>query len=71
VAVIALACALRSRASSWMRWLLAAAGWQLATGLSNVVLDWPIVAALGHTAGAAMLLALLTTLLARLQRARS
>jgi len=33
------------------------------------VLDWPIVAALGHTAGAAMLLALLTTLLARLKRA--
>jgi cytochrome c oxidase assembly protein subunit 15 len=67
VAVIALACALRSRASSWTRWLLAAAGWQLATGLSNVVLDWPIVAALGHTAGAALLLALLTTLLARLK----
>src|SRR5690606_11020002 len=29
--------------------------WQLLTGLSNVVLDWPLVAALGHTLGAALL----------------
>ena len=36
---------------------------------TNVVLDWPIVAALAHTAGAAVLLGLLTTLLARLQKA--
>ena len=28
---------------------------QLATGLSNVVLGWPLVAALAHTAGAAAL----------------
>jgi len=34
------------------------------------VLDWPIAAALGHTAGAAVLLALLTTLLARLKKAQ-
>jgi cytochrome c oxidase assembly protein subunit 15 len=38
---------------------------QLATGLSNVVLGWPIVAALLHTGGAAALAALLTSLLAR------
>mgnify|MGYP003482775066 FL=1 len=38
---------------------------QLATGLSNVVLDWPIVAALLHTGGAAALAVLLATLLAR------
>ena len=38
---------------------------QLATGLSNVVLGWPMVAALGHTAGAAALVLILTLLLAR------
>jgi len=65
--ILALAWALRHPAPAWSRGLLAAAGWQLGTGLSNVVLDWPIVAALGHTAGAALLLALLTTLLARLR----
>ncbi|MCE4538381.1 COX15/CtaA family protein [Pelomonas sp. P7] len=69
-ALIALAWVLRGPAPAWSRWLLAAGGWQLATGLSNVVLDWPIVAALGHTGGAALLLALLTTLLARLQKGR-
>ncbi|MEO6278710.1 COX15/CtaA family protein [Roseateles sp.] len=68
-AILGLAWLLRRHAPNWSRWLLAAAGWQLVTGLSNVVLDWPIVAALGHTAGAAMLLALLTTLLARLKKA--
>jgi len=70
-AILALAWALRQPAPSWTRWLLAAAGWQLATGLSNVVLDWPIIAALGHTGGAAVLLALLTTLLVRLKKANS
>lgn len=39
--------------------------WQLASGLSNVVLDWPIVAALAHSAGAAALVAALTSLWAR------
>jgi heme a synthase len=38
---------------------------QLASGLSNVVLGWPLVAALGHSAGAAALVLLLTLLLAR------
>lgn len=70
-AILALAWALRQPAPAWTRWLLAAAGWQLATGLSNVVLDWPLLAALGHTGGAAVLLALLTTLLARLKKAQS
>ncbi|MDR7295669.1 cytochrome c oxidase assembly protein subunit 15 [Pelomonas aquatica] len=67
-AILALAWALRRVAPGWSKALLAAAGWQLASGLSNVVLDWPIIAALAHTAGAAVLLALLTTLLARTQR---
>jgi cytochrome c oxidase assembly protein subunit 15 len=39
--------------------------WQLATGLSNVVLGWPLLAALAHTAGAALLTLLLTSLLSR------
>jgi cytochrome c oxidase assembly protein subunit 15 len=34
--------------------------WQLGTGLSNVVLGWPIVAAVGHTGGAAALVVVLT-----------
>jgi cytochrome c oxidase assembly protein subunit 15 len=38
---------------------------QLASGLSNVVLGWPLVAALAHTAGAAALVLVLTLLLAR------
>ena len=50
------------------RWALrfaAVAGWQLASGLGNVVLGWPLVAALAHTGGAAALLTLLAALLAR------
>ena len=38
---------------------------QVATGLSNVVLSWPLVAALAHTSGAAALVLLLAMLLAR------
>jgi len=34
--------------------------WQFATGLSNVVLGWPLVAAVSHTGGAAALIAALT-----------
>jgi cytochrome c oxidase assembly protein subunit 15 len=36
---------------------------QLATGLSNVVLGWPLVAALLHTAGSAALMLTLVGLL--------
>jgi cytochrome c oxidase assembly protein subunit 15 len=43
---------------------------QLASGLSNVVLGWPIAAALGHSAGAAALVALLVSLLARAAQRR-
>ena len=52
-------------ARRWAQRLLLVAAWQLVSGLSNVVLDWPIVAALAHTGGAAMLLTLLSYLLAR------
>lgn len=42
------------------RWIAALALWQFATGLSNVVLDWPLVAAVSHTGGAAGLVVALT-----------
>jgi heme a synthase len=50
--------------------LIGVATWQLASGLSNVVLGWPMVAALAHTGGAAVLATLLTLLLARAHQAR-
>jgi len=46
------------------RLLAVLVGLQLATGLSNVVLDWPLLAALLHTGGAAALVLTLTWLLA-------
>ena len=53
-------------------WALAGVGaWQLASGLSNVVLGWPLGAAVAHTGGAAALAVLLTVLLARGWRGRS
>ena len=67
-ALLLLAWRLRPHAPGAARGLLAVAAWQFASGLSNVVLDWPIVAALAHTAGAAVMLGLLTTLFARLRR---
>lgn len=45
-------------------WLFALAAWQLLTGLSNVVLEWPLVAAVAHTGGAAALVTLLAGWLA-------
>ncbi len=43
----------------------ALAAWQLTSGLSNVVLGWPLVAALAHTGGAGAAVAVLTALLVR------
>lgn len=40
--------------------------WQVASGVSNVVLGWPILAALCHSAGAAALVGVLTSLLMRM-----
>jgi heme a synthase len=57
--------------STLRRWALgiaAVALWQLASGLSNVVLGWPIVAAMAHTAGAAALVTLLAALLTQARR---
>ncbi len=42
------------------RWLAGLIGLQFATGISNVVLDWPLVAAVLHTGGAAALAITLT-----------
>ncbi len=42
------------------RWLAALGTLQLITGLSNVILDWPLVAAVLHTGGAAALVVVLT-----------
>lgn len=39
--------------------------WQLASGLGNVLLGWPLVAALGHTGGSAALVTMLTILISR------
>ena len=45
------------------RWLAVLISLQLLTGLSNVVLDWPLVSAMLHTGGAGALIALITWLL--------
>ena len=46
-------------------WLWGLMLWQLLTGLSNVVLDWPLASALGHTLGAALMVWRLTRLIVR------
>ena len=49
----------------WSHGVAAVALWQLGSGLSNVVLGWPLLGAVAHTAGAAAWVALLAMLLAR------
>ncbi|GCL62272.1 COX15/CtaA family protein [Pseudaquabacterium pictum] len=75
LALVALAVALRRSGDAvGRRYALALGGlllWQLASGLSNVVLGWPIAAALAHSVGAAGLVAVLTSLWARLRQAQS
>jgi heme a synthase len=44
------------------RWLMAVLALQLLTGLTNIFLDWPLVAAVAHTGGATALLGLLLML---------
>ncbi|OGA98923.1 MAG: cytochrome C oxidase subunit I [Burkholderiales bacterium RIFCSPHIGHO2_12_FULL_69_20] len=56
-------------ARRYARLLIGLSLWQAASGLSNVVLDWPIVAALAHSAGAAGLVGVLTSLWARCRAA--
>ena len=45
-------------------WLLGLATWQLLSGLSNVVLGWPLVGAVAHTGGAAAMVLVLSGWLA-------
>jgi len=72
VALLAMAWfAWRLRAHGLARWAAAAAAialWQLASGLSNVVLGWPLLGAVAHTAGAAAWVTLLALLLAGARR---
>ncbi|MGY0197240.1 COX15/CtaA family protein [Leptothrix sp. BB-4] len=74
-AMVALAVALRRandrRARPYATWLLGLAAWQFASGLSNVVLGWPLIAALAHTAGAAALVGVLAALMAASPRTLS
>lgn len=59
--------ALRTQA----RWLIGLALMQVATGLGNVLLGWPLVAALLHTGGAAALAVVLTWTLCESRRAQA
>jgi len=51
------------------RWLGGLTFLQVATGLSNVVLGWPLLAAVGHTGGAAALVVVLTGIVFSSQKA--
>ena len=51
------------RSAAWLWGLLAA---QFATGLANVLLGWPLLAALLHTGGAAALVLVLTQVLVQI-----
>jgi len=54
----------------WAQGLLGVAAWQVASGLANVLLGWPLLAAVAHTGGAAALTVLLTVLIVRVAQAR-
>jgi cytochrome c oxidase assembly protein subunit 15 len=73
VAMAAFAWALHaSEEASLRRWAQGAAAialWQLLSGLSNVVLGWPLIGAVAHTAGAAAWVTLLAMLLTRARQA--
>jgi heme a synthase len=56
-------------ARRWAHIITAVAVWQLISGLSNVVLGWPLIAAVAHTGGAAALITLLTVMLTRAHQA--
>ena len=54
----------------WSLALIGVAAWQVMTGLANVLLGWPLAAAVAHTGGASALVVLLTVLLVRAAQAR-
>jgi cytochrome c oxidase assembly protein subunit 15 len=68
-AILALAWRLRLLAHPagrrWAAVLAGMAAWQLASGLGNVLLGWPLMAAVAHTGGAAALVVALTLLVLR------
>ena len=74
IALLSRRVAVAARQQPWLgRWAWALTGvalWQFASGLANVLLGWPMAAALAHTAGAAALVALLVSLLAHAGVAR-
>jgi heme a synthase len=51
------------------QWLAGLALWQFLSGLSNVVLGWPLAAAVAHTGGAAALVLTLTVVVLRTAKA--
>lgn len=57
---LAWACWRTAGLAGFARALVALCAWQFLTGLTNVVLDWPLLAALGHTGGAAALVIVFT-----------
>ena len=54
----------------WAIGTAAIALWQLASGLSNVALGWPLIGAVAHTAGAAAWVTLLAMMITRARLAR-
>lgn len=55
----------------WAAFFAGVALWQTATGVSNVVLGWPLLAAVSHTGGAAALVVGLATLWMRVRSVES
>jgi cytochrome c oxidase assembly protein subunit 15 len=51
------------------QWIMVLVLWQLVTGVSNVVLGWPLLAAVSHTGGAAALVVVMTGALFSCRRA--
>jgi cytochrome c oxidase assembly protein subunit 15 len=58
-------------ARRWALFMVGVALWQAATGVSNVVMGWPLLAAVSHTGGAAVLVVGLATLWMRARSVES
>ncbi|MEO8526630.1 MAG: COX15/CtaA family protein [Caldimonas sp.] len=58
-------------ARPWGWSVVCIAVWQTASGLGNVLLGWPLVAAVAHTAGSAALVVVLTVLIVRTRPSHS
>ena len=64
LAWVLIACG-QAASARWGFALAAVTLWQLASGLSNVLLSWPLLGAVAHTAGAGALVVLMSMLLTR------